>query len=166
MGPSRQPETARTESDNPFLAIAAPGIVRGTAEALGGDALPGDDRVFFTIDAAATRRVGIACGAPATRAMLACALGGGKAKELDDIAAVLRGLTFAETLGERLGRIAETLVGLVDSVEAEAKQLFAEIDQWVVDAAALCRSRDPQLDLHGALPTMPAALRKAELATA
>ncbi|HAK97389.1 MAG TPA: hypothetical protein DCM87_20985 [Planctomycetes bacterium] len=58
------------------FSIAAPGVVRGEAEALGGDALPGDDRVFFTIDAAAERRVGIAGGAPATRAMLARALGG------------------------------------------------------------------------------------------
>lgn len=93
-------------------------------------------------------------------------LDGGKAKELDDIAAVLRRLTFAEALGERLGRIAEALAGLVDPVEAEAKQVFAEIDHWIADAAALCQSRDPQLDLRGALPTVPAAARKAELATA
>jgi sulfite reductase (NADPH) hemoprotein beta-component len=98
---------------------------------------------------------------------LAGFLGGGKAKELDDIAAVLRGLAFAEALGERLGRIAETLIGLVDSVEAEAKQVFAEIDQWIVDAAALCQSRDPQLDLRGSLPVQASASpRKAELATA
>lgn len=98
---------------------------------------------------------------------LAGFLGGGKAKELDDIAAVLQGLTFAEALGERLGRIAETLVGLVDPVEAEAKQVFAEIDQWIVGAAALCQSRDPQLDLRGALPVQASASpRKAELATA
>ena len=72
-----------------------------------------------------------------------------------------------EALGERLGRIAEALAGLVEAVEAEAKQVFAEIDQWIVDAAALCQSRDPQLDLRGALPVQAATSpRKAELATA
>ncbi|MBK6631120.1 MAG: nitrite/sulfite reductase [Betaproteobacteria bacterium] len=88
---------------------------------------------------------------------LAGFLGGGKAKELADIAAVLQGLTFAEALGERLGRIAETLAGLVDAVEAEVKQVFAEVDHWIVGAAALCQARDPQLDLRGALPTVPAS---------
>jgi sulfite reductase (NADPH) hemoprotein beta-component len=93
---------------------------------------------------------------------LAGFLGGGKAKEIADIAAVLRGLTFAGTLGERLGRLAEALTGLA---EAEAKQVFAAVDEWIVDAAALCQARDPQLDLRGALPAVP-ALRKAELAAA
>jgi sulfite reductase (NADPH) hemoprotein beta-component len=98
---------------------------------------------------------------------LAGFLGGGKAKELDDIAAVLQGLTFAEALGERLGRIAAALAGLAEAVEAEAKQVFTEIDHWIVDAAALCQSRDPQLDLRGALPVQASASpRKAELATA
>ena len=40
-----------------------------------------------------------------------------------------------------------------------------EIDRWILDAAALCQSRDPQLDLRGALPAVP-AIRKAELAAA
>jgi len=97
---------------------------------------------------------------------LAGFLGGAKSKELADIAAVLQGLTFAETLGQRLGRIAEALASLVEAVEAEAKQVFAEIDQWIVDAATLCQSRDPQLDLRGALPTVSAAVRKTELAAA
>ncbi len=87
---------------------------------------------------------------------LAGFLGGGKAKELGDIAAVLRGLTFAETLGERLSGISAALAGLAEAVEAEAKQVFAEIDRWIVDAAALCQSRDPQLDLRGALPAITA----------
>lgn len=93
---------------------------------------------------------------------LAGFLGGVKAKELADIAAVLRGLTFAEALGERLGQLAAALAGLV---ETEAKQVFAAVDQWIVDAGALCQARDPQLDLRGALPAAP-ALRKAELAAA
>jgi len=59
------------------FSFAAAGVVRGEAEVLGGGALPGDDRVFFSIEAAATFRVGIAGGAPVTRAMLARALGGG-----------------------------------------------------------------------------------------
>mgnify|MGYP001293357392 FL=1 len=96
---------------------------------------------------------------------LAGFLGGAKSKELADIGAVLQGLTFAEALGERLGRIAEALTGLVEAVEAEAKPIFAEIDQWIVDAARLCQARDPQLDLRGALPVVPAA-RKTELAAA
>ncbi|GIK25666.1 MAG: ferredoxin--nitrite reductase [Betaproteobacteria bacterium] len=96
---------------------------------------------------------------------LAGFLGGAKSKELAGIAAVLQGLTFAETLGQRLGGIATALAGLAEAVEAEAKQVFAEIDQWIVDAAALCQSRDPQLDLRGALPAVP-AIRKAELAAA
>ncbi|MBP9655667.1 MAG: hypothetical protein KBE19_14880, partial [Rhodocyclaceae bacterium] len=97
---------------------------------------------------------------------LAGFLGGAKSKELADIGAVLQGLTFAEALGERLGRIAEALTGLVEAAEAEVRHLFAEIDRWIVDAAALCQARDPQLDLHGALPTVPAAIRKTELAAA
>ncbi len=96
---------------------------------------------------------------------LAGFLGGGKANELADIAAVLQGLTFAETLGQRLGGIAAALAGLAEAVEAEAKQVFAEIDRWIVDAAALCLARDPQLDLRGALPAVP-AVRKTELAAA
>ena len=78
---------------------------------------------------------------------------------------MLQGLTFTETLGERLGGIAAALADLVEAVEAEAKQVFAEIDHWIVDAAALGQSRDPQLGLRGALPAVP-AIRKAELATA
>ncbi len=97
---------------------------------------------------------------------LAGFLGGAKSKEVTDIAAVLQGLTFAEALGERLGRISEALASLVETVEGEAKQVFAEIDHWIVDAAALCQARDPQLDLRGALPTVPAAVRKTELAAA
>jgi len=97
---------------------------------------------------------------------LAGFLGGAKSKELADIGAVLQGLTFAEALGERLGRIAEALTGLVEAAEAEVRHLFAEIDRWIADAAALCQARDPQLDLHGALPTVPAAIRKTELAAA
>ncbi|MCL4725529.1 MAG: hypothetical protein KJZ90_14790, partial [Rhodocyclaceae bacterium] len=96
---------------------------------------------------------------------LAGFLGGAKSKELADIGAVLQGLTFAEALGERLGRIAEALTGLVEAAEAEVRHLFAEIDRWIVDAAALCQARDPQLDLRGALPVVPAA-RKTELAAA
>lgn len=93
-------------------------------------------------------------------------LGGAKSKDLTEIVAVLQGLTFAEALGERLGRITESLAGLVETVEGEAKQVFAEIDHWIVDAATLCQARDPQLDLRGALPTVPAAVRKTELAAA
>jgi hypothetical protein len=52
------------------------------------------------------------------------------------------------------------LAGLVEAVEVDAKQVFAEIDQWIVDAAALCLARDPQLDLRGALPAVPAASRR------
>ena len=89
---------------------------------------------------------------------LAGFLGGVKAKELADIAAVLQGLTFAETLSARLVRIAKALSGLVEAVEAEVKQVFAEIDRWIVDAAALCQARDPQLDLRGALPAVAAAI--------
>ena len=83
-------------------------------------------------------------------------LGGAKSKELTEIVAVLQGLTFAEALGKRLDRIAAALAGLADAVEAEARQVFAEIDRWIVDAAALCQVRDPQLDLRGALPAVPA----------
>ena len=99
---------------------------------------------------------------------LAGFLGGAKAKEIADIAAVLQGLTFAEALGERLGRIAAALASLAEAVEAEAKPVFAEIDQWIVDAAALCQSRDPQLDLRGALPATPASppVRQAAAAVA
>ena len=43
----------------------------------------------------------------------------------------------------------QILDGIVDEV-------FAEIDRWIVDAAALCQVRDPQLDLRGALPAVPA----------
>ena len=43
----------------------------------------------------------------------------------------------------------------------------AEIDRWIVDAAALCQARDPQLDLRGALPALAlVAARKAEPVTA
>ena len=44
--------------------------------------------------------------------------------------------------------------------------MFAEIDQWIVDAAALCQSRDPQLDLRGALPAAPASLPVRQTAAA
>ena len=81
---------------------------------------------------------------------------GAKSKELTEIVAVLQGLTFAEALGKRLDRIAAALAGIADAVEAEARQVFAEIDRWIVDAAALCQVRDPQLDLRGALPAVPA----------
>ncbi|MBS3916930.1 MAG: nitrite/sulfite reductase [Sulfuritalea sp.] len=96
---------------------------------------------------------------------LAGFLGGGKAKELVGIAAVLQGLTFAEALGGRLGYLAEALAA-AGTDEAATKRTFAEADQWIVDAAALCQSRDPQLDLRGALPVQaPTSPRKAELAT-
>ncbi len=81
---------------------------------------------------------------------------GGKAKELADIAAVLQGLTFAEALGNRLSHLAGALAGLVEAAEAEVHRVFVEIDLWIVDAAALCQSHDPQLDLRGALPAVPA----------
>lgn len=99
---------------------------------------------------------------------LAGFLGGAKSKELTDIAAVLQRLTFAEALGQRLGGIADALAGLAEAAEAEAKRVFAEIDQWIVDAAALCLSRDPQLDLRGALPFTPASspVRQAAAAVA
>ena len=87
---------------------------------------------------------------------LAAFLGGGKAKELADIAAVLRRPTFPAALGERLAGIAELLTAGAPAEEAEAKRLFAEIDQWIIDAANLCQARDPQLDLRGALPSQPA----------
>jgi sulfite reductase (NADPH) hemoprotein beta-component len=97
---------------------------------------------------------------------LAGFLGGAKSKELTDIAAVLQRLTFAEALGQRLGGIADALAGLAEAAEAEAKRVFAEIDQWIVDAAALCLSRDPQLDLRGALPFTPASSRVRQAAAA
>ena len=100
---------------------------------------------------------------------LAGFLGGDKAKELAGLAAVLEGLTFAEELGGRLGRLARALAAAADLDEAEARRVFADVDHWIVDAAALCQARDPQLDLHGALPplTAPAGVvRRPEAATA
>jgi sulfite reductase beta subunit-like hemoprotein len=88
---------------------------------------------------------------------LAGFLGGGKAKELVGIVAVLRGLTFSEALGERLARLADALAGLDQPEEPAAKRVFAEIDQWIADAAALAQARDPQLDLRGALPAAAVA---------
>ena len=88
---------------------------------------------------------------------LAVFLGGGKAKELADITAVLRRPTFSEALGGQLAQLAERLAAGTTAEEADAKRLFADIDQWIVDAAALCLARDPQLDLRGALPAVPAA---------
>ena len=93
---------------------------------------------------------------------LASFLGDGKAKELAEIAIALHALpaetrpvpASADALGGRLGRLAEALAGLVETGEAEAKALFAEIDRWIADAAALCQARDPQLDLRGALPAV------------
>jgi sulfite reductase (ferredoxin) len=88
---------------------------------------------------------------------LAVFLGGGKAKELADITAVLRRPTFSEALGGQLAQLAERLAVGTTAEEVDAKRLFADIDQWIVDAAALCLARDPQLDLRGALPAVPAA---------
>lgn len=96
---------------------------------------------------------------------LAVFLGGGKAKELADITAVLRRPTFSEALGGQLAQLAERLAVGTTAEEVDAKRLFADIDQWIVDAAALCLARDPQLDLRGALPVVPAA-SKTELAAA
>ncbi len=86
---------------------------------------------------------------------LAVFLGGGKEKELAGIATVLRELTIAGSLGERLALLAETLTTTATAEEADAKRLFADIDQWIVDAGTLCQTRDPQLDLRGALPVVP-----------
>lgn len=98
---------------------------------------------------------------------LAGFLGGGKAKELADIAAVLRGLTFPQELVQRLDGFISSLAGLGVAEEGDAKRVFADIDRWIAEVAAFCQARDPQLDLRGALPAQaPAAVRKAELATA
>ena len=98
---------------------------------------------------------------------LAGFLGGTKAKELDDIAAVLQGLTFPQELAERLNGFVSSLAGIGMAEEEAAKGVFADIDRWIVEVAAFCQARDPQLDLRGALPAQaPAAARKAELATA
>lgn len=95
---------------------------------------------------------------------LAGFLNGSKAKELAGIAAVLQGLTYAQALGGRLGRLAAALA-TAGTDEAAAQHAFAEVDRWIVDAAALCQARDPQLDLRGALPAQAPVARKAELAT-
>jgi len=92
-------------------------------------------------------------------------LGGGKEKELADIATVLRGLGFPQELAERLTGLASSLSGIGIGVAEEeaAKHVFADIDCWIAEAAAFCQSRDPQLDLRGALPAQAhATARKAE----
>ena len=79
---------------------------------------------------------------------------------------MLQGLTFSAALGDRLAGLSEALTAAAE--EAETKRLFAEIDQWIADAAGLCQARDPQLDLRGALPTTPASppVRQAAAAVA
>ncbi len=83
-------------------------------------------------------------------------LGGGKIKALDDVLAVLRGLTFPQELVARLNGFTEAL-GTTD--DEAAKRVFADIDQWIADIAAFCQARDPQLDLRGALPPAPTPIR-------
>ncbi len=89
-----------------------------------------------------------------------------KTGEFTEISAVLRELTFSQTLGEQLDTIALELGRLTEATEAEIKQVFAAIDLWILDAATLCKSRDLQLDLRDALPPIPASARKETLATA
>jgi len=97
---------------------------------------------------------------------LAGFLGGGKAKELADIVAVLRGLTFPQELAERLNGFVSSLSGIGLTEEEATKRVFADIDRWIAEVAVFCQARDPQLDLRGALPAVPAAARKIELAAA
>jgi sulfite reductase (NADPH) hemoprotein beta-component len=87
---------------------------------------------------------------------LAVFLAGSRPQQPAEIAAVLRGLTFAEGLGERFGTLASALTRLSEADTKEFKRVFAQIDQWIAEAAAFCRARDPQLDLRGALPATTA----------
>ncbi len=69
-------------------------------------------------------------------------LGFGPAQELTGAGAALRG---------------ELAAALED--EAALKRVFGAIDTWVLEAARVCQARDPQLDLHDALPPQPQPVR-------
>jgi sulfite reductase (NADPH) hemoprotein beta-component len=70
--------------------------------------------------------------------------------DLNDLAAALEGKT-PEALSREFARFAP-LLNDEGAKPDDPDALFAAIDAWVIDAAAYCIERDPQLDLAGALP--------------
>ncbi len=69
--------------------------------------------------------------------------------DLGELAEALAGKAPDEVAGP-LAEFAARLDS--DAASADLRALYAPIDRWILAAAEFCVARDPQLDLHGALP--------------
>jgi hypothetical protein len=74
--------------------------------------------------------------------------------DLFDLAAAIAGKVDV-AISDELSAFAAALDSDADTVRRAVT--FTAIDRWVRDVARFCVARDPQLDIAGALPSLPAA---------